>query len=144
MLISKTVSTTTTTVNKALPQSLSGIVTVKANIRAEQTSAWKMAPYVVDSSGVQAVSVGFDGGYIKTYNGSTLTTVQSFTAGTWYELRMVIDTISDLFDLYVDGIRLVTDASLRNPVTNIKTISFGIGTGHIGSFYVDDVQVLAP
>ncbi|CAH1195379.1 hypothetical protein PAECIP111891_00665 [Paenibacillus allorhizoplanae] len=144
VLINKAVSTTTTTANKSLAASLSGIVSVRANIRVEQTSAWKMAPYVVDSSGVQAVSVGFDGGYIKTYNGSTLTTVQAFTAGTWCEIRIIMDTNTDQFDLYVDGIRLVTDASFRNPVTNIKTISFGIGTGHIGSFYLDDVQVLAP
>lgn len=144
VLIAKAVSTSTSTANKTLASSLSGVIIVKANIRAEQTSAWKMAPYVIDSSGVQAVSVGFDGGYIKTYNGSTLTAVQAFTAGTWYEIQIVMDTNTDLFDLYVDGIRLVTDANFRNPVTHIRTISFGIGTGHSGSFYLDNVQVLAP
>jgi hypothetical protein len=142
--VSKMVSTTTTTVNKTLPSSLSGIVTVQAWLRAEQTSGWKMAPYVVDSSGVQAVAVAFDGGFIKTYNGSSLTNVQAFTAGTWYDIQIVMDTATYKFDLYVDGIRKITDASFRNPTANIRTLSFGIGSGHTGSFYLDDVKVIHP
>jgi hypothetical protein len=133
-----------TTSGKALATPLTGIVTVQALVRAEQTAGWKMAPYIADSTGAQAVAVAFDGGYIKAYNGSALTNVQSFTPGVWYDIQAVLDTASGTFDLYIDGVRRITDGNFRNPVTNIKTVSFGIGDGHQGAFYYDDVKVLAP
>lgn len=145
VLVNKGVSTSTTTSSKALSgASLSGIVTVTAKIRAEQAAGWKMAPYITDSAGVQAVAVSFDGGSIKIFNGPALTAVQAFTPGVWYDLRIVMDTNKDQFDLYIDGMRKVTDASFRNAVTNVKSVMFGIGDGHSGSFYYDRVSVLAP
>ncbi|MBD2848088.1 right-handed parallel beta-helix repeat-containing protein [Paenibacillus sp. IB182496] len=122
----------------------SGIVTVEARVRAEQTGGWKMAPYITDSSGTTAVSVILENGYIKTYDGPTLVNAQAFSAGTWYKLRVVLDTNTDQFDLYVDGVRRITDADFRSAVSNIAGLRLGIGAGHTGGFHFDDIKVVAP
>ncbi|WP_168122586.1 right-handed parallel beta-helix repeat-containing protein [Paenibacillus sp. HB172176] len=141
--VSKASSTGSTTANRTI-SAASGIVTVEARVRAEQTSGWKMAPYITSSGGTAAVSLIFENGYIKTYDGSTLTNAQAFTAGVWYDLQAVLDTNTDQFDLYVDGVRRITDADFRNSVSDISGLLLGIGSGHTGSFYFDNMKIVAP
>lgn len=143
VLLSKMVSAGTTTAKRSI-SAVSGIVTASARVRAEQTGGWKMAPYVYDSAGTTAVSVIFEAGYIKTYNGATLTNLQTFTAGTWYNIQVVLDTNTDKFDLYIDGVKRINNASFRAAVADISGLSFGIGDAHTGSFYFDQVKLLAP
>jgi hypothetical protein len=143
VLVSKAVSTSSTIAKKTWANA-DGIVTMQLRIRPEQTGGWKMAPYVLSETGTAAISIAFDAGFIKAYIGSTLTNLQSFTAGAWYELLLVMDTDTDKFDLYVDGIRILANAAFRNAVENVGGIQLGIGDGHAGSFYFDHIQMLTP
>ncbi|MDF2837347.1 MAG: right-handed parallel beta-helix repeat-containing protein [Paenibacillus sp.] len=143
VLLSKPLSATSTLAKKTWTPA-TGIVSLHLRVRPEQTSGWKMAPYVLDGTGTAAVSVAFDSGYIKAYNGSTLVPLQSFTAGAWYELLLVPNTGTDQYDLYVDGIRKLANAGFRNSVANIGGIQLGIGDGHSGGFHFDQIAVNAP
>ncbi len=50
-------------------------------------------------------------------------------------------TDTDKFDLYIDGVQKVTQAALRNPVTDINKIQFYAADGNNGSTYVDNVKI---
>lgn len=119
----------------------SGIVTVELKVRAESTTAYYCLPYINASDGTRAISVAFDGGNIKSYIGGTVTTIQAFTAGTWYDLKIVINTDTDTYDLYINGVQQKSGVGLRNPVTNISVMECYIGTNNTGTLYFDNVKV---
>lgn len=119
---------------------IAGISTVEIKIRPEQTSGWKMAPYLKDSSGNVAVSVAFDAGSIKYYNGTLLETAGTFSAGTWYTVKIVSMPAIGKFDLYINGVLKKRGAAMRTSVSNIARLNLSIGTGHTGSFYADSFR----
>jgi hypothetical protein len=120
---------------------LSGIVTIEAKVRREATNAWFCLPYVYDKDGNMAATVAFESGYIKSSVGGTWTTVQSFTSRTWYNLKLVIDTNTDTYDMYVNDTLKLSNAQLRNPVMNIAKVEFYAADSNTGSAFVDDVKV---
>lgn len=116
---------------------LSGIVVVEAKVRREAASNLWCLPYVYSSDGVTyAETIQFDNGSIKAYNGGWKT-IQPFTAGTWYDLKLVINTDTDLFDFYIDGVKKVTQGTLRSPVSDIGKIEFYAADFNTGKTYVD-------
>jgi hypothetical protein len=119
----------------------SGSLIVQSQVRPEETNGWKVAPYLLDSNGAVAVSIVFENGSIKYYDGTTLTTLQGFSAGSWYDLKLVLNPATDKFDLYINGVRRLNQGNFRAAATNISKVRFGIGSGHAGSFYFDNVQV---
>ncbi len=136
------VSSTSTTSSVIADRSFalkSGIVNVQAKVVPYQTG-WKCAPYVMDGSGNTAVGVVFDGGYIKAYNGSTLTNVQGITYGTAYKIKIVLNTDTDKYDLYVDDVLKASQWSFRTAVTSVSKVRFSIGNV-TGSFNFDNVGV---
>ncbi|MGG1516662.1 right-handed parallel beta-helix repeat-containing protein [Paenibacillus oryzisoli] len=141
--ISKPGSANVATAEKSFT-AVSGVITLEAKVRAEQTAGWKMVPYVRDSAGNIAVSIVFENGSIKTYDGTTLLSLQPFTAGIWYNVKAVMNTSTDTFDLYVNGSLLKKGAAMRSAVANLASVSTGIGTGHTGAFYIDNMAVTQP
>ena len=137
VLISKTGNATgsKTTMYKVLDP-LSGIVTIEAKVRREAAGSLWCLPYTYGSDGAIAVSIQFDNGNIKVYNGGWQT-IQPYTAGTWYTLKEVIDTDTDKFDLYIDGVKKVTQGVLRSAVTDISKIEFYAADFNTGNTYVD-------
>ncbi|GAA3406139.1 hypothetical protein ACFFNY_25565 [Paenibacillus hodogayensis] len=119
----------------------SGTATVEARVRAEQTAGWVNALYIGSSKGSWAASIVFNGGNIQIYNGSVSTTVQAVTAGAWYDLKLVMDTNANTFDLYVNGSLTNAQVGFRSPATNISKLTIGIGSGHTGTFYFDSIKV---
>ncbi len=120
---------------------LSGTTTIEAKVRRDTTANFWCLPYIYDSNGNIAEAVAFDTGNIKVYTNGNWQTVQAFTAGTWYSVKLVINTDTDKFDLYIDGVRKVTQAALRNAVTDISKIQFYAADGNNGKTYVDNVKV---
>ncbi len=120
---------------------LSGAVTVEAKVRSDASTPWFCLPYIYDNAGTMAATVAFEKGSIKSNVGGTWATVQSFTSGTWYNLKLVIDTNTDTYDMYVNGTLKLSNAQLRNPVMNIAKVEFYAADSNTGSIYVDDVKV---
>ena len=116
---------------------LAGEVAIEAKVRRESTSNLWCLPYVYSSDGTTlAETIQFDNGNIKAYNGGWQT-IQTFTAGTWYDLKLVIYTGTDKFDLYINGVQKVTQGTLRNAVSDIGKIEFYAADFNAGSTYVD-------
>jgi polygalacturonase len=119
-----------------------GRIVVEAKVKAMTTAGHEDLPMVLGADGVTPiVSVVFDGGSIKGSSGPILKTLQSFNAGIWYIVRVVVDTAAQTYDLYVDGTRVQSSAALQANATSVGGVTFDVATGTPGSFYVDDVRV---
>ncbi|MBI2517418.1 MAG: hypothetical protein HYV95_10965 [Opitutae bacterium] len=119
----------------------SGRVVFETDVMARETAGSRGLPYIYNSGGTTVASVLFEDGNIKAYVGGTKTTVQAFEADVWYRLRLVIDTGTDKFDLYVDGVRKMNDQALRNATTSVNRVSFFMDNTNTGTLYVDGVRI---
>lgn len=135
LLTSGTSSLSTTLAN------LSGRVVIETRVMSRETAGFRAVPYIYNSSGAIVASVAFQDGNIRAYVGGTSTAVQSFAANIWYHLRLVVDTNTDQFDLYVDGAQRLSKAVLRSATTEVSTLSFFMDGANTGTFYVDTVRV---
>jgi hypothetical protein len=118
-----------------------GIVTVEANMKIADKTNWK-SMIVSDSAGARLLQVGFDsGGNIYTNNGSSWSPLMSYNVNQWYDVRVDINTVSDRYDLYVDGVRVMHNWRLETSADDIGIIRFGSGETSTGTYYFDDVKV---
>lgn len=138
--VQKLLTSGTSSLSAALG-SLSGRVVFEARVMARETAGFRAVPYVYNSGGTTVASVAFQDGNIRAYVGATSTVVQSFAINIWYHLRLVIDTNTDQFDLYVDGAQRLSKAALRSATTNVASLSYFMDGTNTGTFYVDTVRV---
>ncbi len=120
---------------------VTGRAAVEVKARAEASGTFEEFPSIYSSNGTLAVTVAFSGGNIVSYVGSAPTTIQSFNAGEWYVIRVELNTTTDTYDLYVDGIKKLAGAAFRNPVVDIAKVSCAIAAGAAGTAYFDSVRV---
>ena len=119
----------------------SGRVVFEAKVLAQETAGFKAIPYIYDAAGDAVASVSFQDGNIQTHVGSTITTVQSFIAGEWYRMRVVVDTGAGTFDLYIDGVRALQAQALRTPESSVSSLSYFLNGSGAGTLLVDNVKV---
>lgn len=119
----------------------SGRVVFEARVMARETAGFRAVPYVYNSGGTTVASVAFQDGNIRAYVGGTSTVVQGFSVDVWYHLRLVVDTTTDLFDLYVDGALKMHKKALRSATTSVNKISYFMDGTNTGTFYVDTVRI---
>jgi len=105
---------------------LSGTVKLETRVRYDEDGPWFAAPYVYDSAGNAAVSVAFDESNDIVYKDSSgnWTTLQSFTSRTWFHIKMEINTVTDTYDLYINGIKKLSQEPLATPVSDIAKVKF--------------------
>lgn len=127
--------------SRTLAQPLSGSIGIEAKVNAAATTGWWSAPYVTDSSGTLIASLAFSNGSLLANVGGTWQTVQSYTAGVWYSLKLNIDTVTDTFDLYVDGVLKLNHAALRHVADDVRDVSVFAADSITGTFAVDDVGI---
>lgn len=125
---------------------LRGLITVQADVRRnDKPGAYRAdyfsAPYVYGSGSTPSVAVATSQGAIEAYEGTSLKSLKPYTAGTWHHLALVIDTVNQRYDLYVDGTQLVTDASFRTPLSGIQRISYYANSSNYGSETIDNIRV---
>ena len=134
-----------TGVSQVFATPLRGLVTVEARVMRDQPyvsgSNWFGLPYLYNESGAAAVSLAFDKGNIIAYEGSTSRTVASYELGRWYDVRLVVDTVNERFDLYLDGTRISDDQPFRTSMPALAGIAFYANSSNYGSAYVDDVRI---
>ncbi|MGG1519396.1 right-handed parallel beta-helix repeat-containing protein [Paenibacillus oryzisoli] len=123
---------------------LSGPVIVKYRVMRGDTSTFFSLPYIYDSAGNKAISVAFNNGSIQAYEGATMVTLRPFTANTWYDIEVVLDTATDIFDLYINGIQVVSEAPMRTAVSSVNKIQFYADSSNSGTAYIDYIQVGKP
>jgi hypothetical protein len=134
-----------TGVSQVFATPLRGLVTVEARVMRDQPyvsgSNWFGLPYLYNASGGAAVSVAFDKGNIIAYEGSTSRTVGTYELGRWYDVRLVLDTVNERFDLFIDGTRVTDDKPFRTAMPALAGIAFYANSSNYGSAYVDDVHI---
>ena len=96
-----------------------GIVNIEYSVRAEQTNQLFGAAYVYDSAGTIIGDVYFDStGSIFAHNGATGTSLSTtYTAGSFYNIKMVLNTDTDKYDIYVNGVLKASQFNFRNAVS---------------------------
>lgn len=136
-----------TSLYKAL-DNLSGIVTVEYSLSKSNTNQYFTVPMVYgDNSSHMAAAVGMDGtGILYKDNGSSGTAhvVQPYTANTWYDFKLVMNTITKKFDMYIDGVKKVDQGNFRfaDSTTDYLTgIDFNSNYNVTGTVNVDNVRV---
>jgi hypothetical protein len=76
-----------------------------------------------------------------TTGSSATTTVQTYTANTWYQITLRVDTLTKTFTFYVDG-EVKGSGNLRTAVDKIDIFNICAGqTGTFGDFWVDYIYV---
>ena len=123
----------------------SGKVAFEAKIMTRATNTFKAAPYIYDGNGNAVVSIGLNAGNIQYFkkSTSTFTTVQTFVANDWYMIRVVINTSTNTFDLFIDGVRKLQNEPVRNNPTGgtLGQVKFYIDGANTGIMLVDNVKM---
>lgn len=138
-LDSPTVGGSSLLANKSLnPQE--GIVSVSAKINSQQTNA---APYfiITDNNKKFAVQIQFDVNGNIAINEGTLQNIQPYDANKWYDVKVIFNTYSKTFDLYIDGVLKESNHNFRNSVNNIGQIVVGVAGVSAGKVLFDDIKV---
>jgi glycosyl hydrolase family 28/thrombospondin type 3 repeat protein len=137
---------TETSLSRTFAQS--GKVAFEAKVMTRSTNLFKAAPYIYDASGNAVVSIALNGGKIQYYKKSTssfqdFVPALSFVANDWYMIRVVINTNTNTFDLFIDGVRKLLNEPVRNnPVGGtLGQMKFFINNANTGIMYVDNVKM---
>ncbi|GAB3614395.1 carboxypeptidase regulatory-like domain-containing protein [Humibacter ginsengisoli] len=125
---------------------LEGLITVEADVqRTDSADAYKSdyfsAPYLYGSSSTPGVAVATTKGEIAAYEGTSLKNLVPYTPGTWYHLALVVDTVNQRYDFYVDGKEVVADAAFRGSMPGIQRIVYQATSSNYGTQTIDNVRV---
>jgi hypothetical protein len=130
------------------PGVLKGIVTIEADVMKQDhagTTNWISLPYVYSSAGTASanvgVSVAFSKGQIVAYKGGTSTNLMAYEENKWYKLKLVMNTGSSRFDLYVNDVLVVDQAAFRNAIPDIGRIEYYANSSNYGTAYVDNIKI---
>jgi hypothetical protein len=121
--------------------SQSGIVVVEFRARCDGAGFFAIMPRQSDNFGA---GIAFQNGqlqYAKSGSVSWVNLGQSFTIGTWYKFRLVIDTTSDTYDIYLDNTLKLAGAECRSTVNAIDRINIVTGAASVVTGFIDNVRV---
>ncbi|WP_309119960.1 polysaccharide lyase family 8 super-sandwich domain-containing protein [Paenibacillus sp.] len=126
--------------------SLAGEVTVEYWVKPEQRNQTFGAPYAKDAAGRDnAVILFLNNGTIQAFNGSapSATVLMSYQANEWYHMRLVLDTDSKTYDLFINGMPAADDFAFRNASsTGIGRLQF-FSNATAGTMHLDNVRVIS-
>gem|GEM_PF-6649955 len=136
-------SAAATSLARSLPN-YAGKVVFEAKVMMRETAPFHVCPYIYDSNNNPVVSIGFSNGNIVAYDKATssFVNIQSFVANDWYMVRVVINTSTNTYDLFIDGVRKLNNAAVRsNPAGGtLAQLKFYMDGTNVGTFYVDNVK----
>lgn len=121
---------------------VSSAIVAEADVRADTGTDWG-GFYLFSNSGVNAVAVIFASGSIKANIAGTWTTAGSYTAGSWYHVRLVADPSTGKFDLWLGNTQLLNQQSFRAAATDLGKVQFLVNETAGDIFYVNNVKVAA-
>ncbi len=135
-------STNATSLSRTLPN-YSGKVVFEAKVMMRETAPFHVCPYIYDANNNPVVSIGFSNGNIVAYDkpSSSFQNIQSFVANDWYMIRVVINTAGNTYDLFIDGVRKLSNAAVRTNSSVLGKLSFYMDSSKVGTFYVDNVKI---
>ena len=125
---------------------LTGIVTIEANIMRDDNTTgntWSSVPYIYGVGNTSpSISFAFDKGKIKAYNAGATVEIMNYELGRWYNVQLVINLITQKFDLYIDGNQVFEQAAFRTPMSQIGKIEYYANSTNYIEAYVDDIRII--
>jgi len=122
-----------------------GKVAFEAKVLTRGTTGFKACPYIYDGTGAAVVSVGLSGGNIVAFDkaSNSFQAIQTLVANDWYMIRVVINTATNTYDLFIDGVRKLNNAAVRNNPAGgvLAQLKFYMNQGNTGILYVDNVKI---
>lgn len=126
---------------------LTGIVTVETNIMRDDEissgASWVSVPYIYGVGDTSpSISFAFDKGKIKAYDAGAAKEILSYELGQWYNVQLVINLITQKFDLYIDGELKLEQAEFRRPMSDIGKIEYYANSSNYVEAYLDDIRII--
>ena len=142
--IQKLANSGESSLSRVLPN-YSGKVAFEAKVLMRESAPFHAVPYIYDGNNIPVVSIGFSNGNIVAYDKATsaFVNVQTFNINDWYMIRVVINTATNTYDLFVDGVRKLTGLPVRNNPAggSLGALKFYMDGTNIGTMYVDRVKI---
>ncbi|MGI6264835.1 MAG: discoidin domain-containing protein [Acutalibacteraceae bacterium] len=132
------------TASRAIPATR-GDLTVEVRVKPV-TADWVTAPLVTDSEGRLAAKVAFYHNSIFINDGPNWAYVcdqvlayAQYEANNWYDLRLVLNTDTRRYDLYVDGALRYRGAAFAEAIDAVERVTFR--NDEENTLYVDELRV---
>lgn len=123
-----------------------GIVVMETRIMRDLVDGQAVAPYIYGSNGKPIVSILIEGKDFKRYAGAELGKLAKHTGiakGFWYNLKVLLDTQSKVYDVYIDDRLMESNIPFRNDCSDAASVKFSISGVNSGSIYADYLKVYA-
>lgn len=123
-----------------------GEVVIEAGVKYNQ-ARWGNMVYVLNEKGEIAVAVAFENSNgpsrdIVAYDGNTKVKLGQFQYNTWTDIKVVANTISDTFDLLVNGEKVnAKPLAFRNVANSLNQYKFGAINSVDSNFGLDYIKV---
>ncbi|WP_173114118.1 hypothetical protein [Paenibacillus qinlingensis] len=106
-----------------------------------EEASWKDF-LIVDSTSKIAVHIGLNNGYLRAYDGTTLTALEPITTGKWYDVKVVLNTTTKKYDVYVGGAKKANQFSFKDTTAvDVNKLAFGVAGNDTGILYIDNVRI---
>ncbi|MBW7892539.1 MAG: heparin lyase I family protein, partial [Chitinophagaceae bacterium] len=102
---------------------------IRFRVYAEQQDHGQLSVDITDRYGNRPIQINFSPeGNIEVMNGSKTENLQKYQSGSWYDFQLKADaSISGSFELWLNGKKVITNASLAEAVKSVERISFRTG-----------------
>lgn len=118
-----------------------GSTTIEATVKFDSTTNW-LGLYANSSTGATILSIALQNGVMNANISGSWQNVQSYAAGTWYTLKLVLNPATDLWDFYVNGTLKLNQVAFRSAASDIASVRF-FTNNTVGNMYVNNAKVYA-
>lgn len=121
-----------------------GIIEITTKLSLSNNSSSWQGPTIHDAQGRQVMSFAFENSRVRALIGqSAYQVLPEYQAGTWYELRIVIDTVNQACSLWINGQPKLFNFKLPEPVGSIAGISWAADMDTAGILEIAYLKVTA-
>lgn len=102
---------------------------------------WKSLA-IVNSTGTELMQVGFDStGNVYSNNALVWTAFMPYNINQWYNVKVEINTSTDQYNLFFDGILRISNHSLEVATNDVGALFFTSSEAVAGTYYFDNVKL---
>ncbi|WNR45549.1 glycoside hydrolase family 28 protein [Paenibacillus roseipurpureus] len=140
--ITKTATTNAATITKTFTPITGRAIIEYRVVVTDNMAGNKMAPYIYDENGNPIVKIELRSDFVRAYNGAANYAVSGITLNEWTIIKVVLDTNTKKYDLFIDGIKRVTDYSFSTTTgTSAASLKFSVPSGQTGVMNIDEVRI---
>jgi hypothetical protein len=105
---------------------------------------WPVFSVLSGSTRAVQLNVRDDGNLVYKDNAGAYQIIQPVSANTWYAMRLILDPVTNTYDIWVNDDLKVSGATFKNTVTSLDSVLFGSDDAGQGTVYIDLVRVTSP